>query len=59
MTGSVAQGVEAAGIQVKLPGEVGVVLAFFGEMARHGALPERLVSEHVPFVYDAWLSVLD
>lgn len=57
VTGSVAHGVEAAGIQVVLPGEVGSLLAFFAELARSGHFSDHELSSSVPLIYDTWLSV--
>ena len=59
VTGSVAQGIEAAGIQVALPREVGTLLAFLRELGRFGDVPDSLVARHIPFVYDTWLSVFE
>ena len=59
VTGSVAHGIEAAGIQVSLPREVGIVMAFLEEMGRYNAFPDQLVSKSIPFVYDTWSSCLD
>ena len=59
VTGSVAHGIEAAGIQVSLPREVGIVMAFLEEMGRFDALPDQLLSKSIPFVYDTWSSCLD
>ena len=58
-TGSVAHGVEAAGIQVALPVEVGTVLALLTELGRHKQLPDSILSSSMPFVSDTWLSVLN
>ena len=59
-TGSVAQGIEAAGIEVALPQNVGLLLAFLDELGRYGNLPRSLIVQHVPpFIYDTWLSVLN
>lgn len=58
-TGSVAHGVEAAGIQVALPGEVGTVLAVLTEFGRYRPFSDNVLSSSMPFVYDTWLSVLD
>lgn len=58
VTGSVAHGVEAVGIQVALPIEVGGMLAVLNELERYGEIPDRLLSNSLPFVYDTWLSVL-
>ena len=57
-TGSVAHGVEAAGIQVALPGEVGSVLAMLTELGRYEQFPDGILSTSMPFVLDTWLSVL-
>lgn len=57
-TGSVAHGVEAAGIQVALPGEVGSLLAMLSELGRYKQIPDSMLSDCIPFVYDTWLSVL-
>lgn len=57
-TGSVAHGVEAAGIQIALPGEVGSVLAMLTELGRYKRLPDSILSASMPFIYDTWLSVL-
>jgi len=59
VTGSVAHGIEAAGIQVSLPREVGTVLAFLEEMGRYHLFPDQLLSENIPFVYDMHSSCLD
>lgn len=58
VTGSVAHGVEAAGIQMALPREVGSLLAFLGELAQFGQLSESQLSSSIPLIYDTWLSVL-
>lgn len=59
VTGSVAAGVEAAGVRVKLPPDVGALLAFLAELGRYGLVPDQQVSAAVPFVYDTWTSLLD
>lgn len=59
VTGSVAHGIEAAGIQVSLPREVGTLLAFLEEMGRYHLFPDQLLSESIPFVFDTWSSCLD
>lgn len=59
LTGSVALGVEAAGIQVSLPGEVCALLAMLTEMGRFQCCLDALLSQYIPFVYDSWLSVLN
>jgi hypothetical protein len=59
VTGSVAHGIEAAGIQVTLPREVGTLLAFLEEMGRYMGFPDQLIAKNIPFVYDTWSSCME
>ncbi len=58
-TGAVAQGVQAAGIDVALPSKIGTLVAFVESVAECGGFSESLVHQYVPpFIADTWLSVL-
>ena len=58
-TGAVAQGVQAAGIDIALPRKIGLLIAFVEQVASFGGFSPALLQQHVPpFLADAWLSVL-
>ena len=58
-TGAVAQGVQAAGIDVALPRQIGLLVALLEGVAEAGGFPQALLEQHMPpFVLDTWLSVL-
>lgn len=53
-----ARGVQAAGIDVILPSEVGRLAAVLGELSRWRTIPQHVVRKHVPsLILDLWLSV--
>jgi hypothetical protein len=57
-TGPLAQGVQAAGIDVALPPTVGVLVAFAQEAAAFGMLPDAVLERCIPpFIADTWLSM--
>ncbi|KAK9819738.1 hypothetical protein WJX72_001772 [[Myrmecia] bisecta] len=58
-TGAVAQGIQAVGIDVMLPREVSMLMAFLEEMGRYGTMSRKQVHEFIPpLVADTWLSAL-
>lgn len=58
-TGAVAQGVQAAGIDVAMPRKIGVLVAFLEDVTEFGGMSQSLVQQHIPpFIADTWLSVL-
>ncbi|CAL8464950.1 g4485 [Coccomyxa elongata] len=58
-TGAVAQGVQAAGIDVALPSKIGTLVAFVESVAEYGGMSHSLMHQYVPpFIADTWLSVL-
>jgi hypothetical protein len=58
-TGAVAQGVQAAGIDVALPRNVGILVAVVEDVCAHGGLSQGFVHQYIPpFITDTWLSVL-
>lgn len=58
-TGAVAQGVQAAGIDIALPCKIGTLVAMIQDVSSFGGLPEAMVHDKIPpFIVDTWLSVL-
>ncbi|KAK9917364.1 hypothetical protein WJX75_003552 [Coccomyxa subellipsoidea] len=58
-TGAVAQGVQAAGIDVALPRKIGTLVAFVESVSEFGGMSLSLVHQFIPpFISDTWLSVL-
>lgn len=55
-TGPLAQGVQAAGIDVALPQTVGCLVTFAQDIASFGNVSEAIVQSHIPpFIADTWL----
>ncbi len=55
-TGPLAQGVQAAGIDVALPPTVGILLTFAQEAAAFGMVPNAVLEQCIPpFIADTWL----
>ena len=55
-TGPLAQGVQAAGIDVALPQTVGCLVTFAQDIASFGSIPEATLQSLIPsFIADTWL----
>jgi len=55
-TGPLAQGVQAAGIDVTLPQTVGCLVSFAQDIAVFANLPEATLQRYIPpFIADTWL----
>ena len=55
-TGPLAQGVQAAGIDVALPQTVGCLVTFAQDIASFAHVPEATSQRHIPpFIADTWL----
>ena len=55
-TGPLAQGVQAAGIDVALPQTVGCLVTFAQDVAGYAAVPEETLQRYIPpFIMDTWL----
>ena len=55
-TGPLAQGVQAAGIDVALPQTVGCLVTFAQDIASFASVPEETLQSHIPpFIADTWL----
>lgn len=55
-TGPLAQGVQAAGIEVALPQTVGCLVTFAQDIAVFGVVPEGGLERYIPpFIMDTWL----
>lgn len=55
-TGPLAQGVQAAGIDVALPQTVGCLVTFAQDIAAFATIPEETLQQYLPpFIMDTWL----
>ena len=55
-TGPLAQGVQAAGIDVALPQTVGCLVTFAQDIAAFAAVSEETLQQYLPpFIMDTWL----
>jgi hypothetical protein len=59
-TSAVARGVQAAGIDVTLPAEVGGLAALVEQLGRQGTISRGMMQQHVPpLILDLWLSLAE
>ena len=55
-TGPLAQGVQAAGIDVALPQTVGCLVTFAQDIAAFASVTEQTLQRYIPpFIMDTWL----
>lgn len=50
-TGTVAIGIEAAGVQISLPSHVASMLAVLNELCSAGVFSDAAIADTIPFVY--------